>query len=888
MPKLPKPTRPARKLLKGTLALCLSAIAAGAVEPGRLISKSDTEVRISTGEGELVLRPVAENAIRVRISKAPTANETASYVFNQAATSPAFKVRESTSAIRVSTRDLVASLDRATGALTFLDSEGRTLLAEVPGGRSITASTIQNEPTFAIAQTFLSPPDEHLFGTGQFQDGYLNIRGLSRRLTQVNTQIAIPFILSSKGYGVLWHNYGLVDLNPGDQHIALSASESAGTAVAVDVTTSEGTKKETRRTGRFTGRFNVTRAGPHGFLFDVGRKMAGRYTIQVDGRTVVDMTNYWLPPTVSWISDLTAGEHSISIQASAEDQPTLAFRRITDTTTLRSPVAEALDYVVFSGGADHVISTYRRLTGAAPLPPVWALGYIHCRERFSSQEQIVSTAAEFRRRGLPLDLIVQDWQYWGRHGWNAMRFDEKDYPDPGAMVRDLHALNSRLMVSVWSKVDEKSVLGKEFTARNLFIPGTTWVDFFNPEASAFYWKNFSANLLSLGIDAWWQDATEPENDDLAGRRTHFGPGEKTRNLYPLFVNKTIYEGQRADAPDKRVFILTRSAFPGQQRYAAATWSGDIGNDWDTLRRQIPAGLNFTITGQPYWTTDCGGFFRPGAGQFTDPGYHERFLRWFQFSTFSPLQRVHGYQTDTEFWRYGDTVVRESRRYLDLRQRLMPYLYSQAAAVTFKGSTLMRPLVMDFATDSRAVDQAGQFMFGPAFLVAPVLQPGVASWDVYLPQTPGGWFDFWTGENLGSARTVASPAPLERIPLHVRAGSIVPLGPVKSYASEKPADPIELRIYRGADGAFTLYEDEGLNYHYESGAFAEIPIRWDDKSGKLTLGARKGAFPGMLRERTFRIVWVRPGQGTGPDAATTADIELRYSGKKLTVSLPKKL
>ena len=469
-----------------------------------------------------------------------------------------------------------------------------------------------------------------------------------------------------------------------------------------------------------------------------------------------------------------------------------------------------------------------------------------------------------------------------------MLFDEKDYPDPAAMVRDLHALNARLMISVWSKIDAKSELGKEFAARRFFIPDTTWVDFFNPEASAFYWKNFSANLLSLGIDAWWQDATEPENDDLVGRRTHLGPGEKTRNLYPLFVNKTIYEGQRADAPDKRVFIHTRSAFAGQQRYAAATWSGDIGHDWETLRRQIPAGLNFVITGQPYWTTDAGGFFRPGPGQFTDPAYHERFLRWFQYATFSPLQRVHGYQTDTEFWRYGDTVLSESRRYLELRQRLMPYIYSQAAAVTFAGSTLMRPLVMDFAADPRALDQDGQFMFGPAFLVAPVVKPDVSTWDVYLPATPGGWFDFWTGENLGSARTVPSPAPLAQIPLHVRAGSIVPLGPVKTFASEKATDPIELRIYRGADGAFTLYEDEGVNYNYESGAFAEIPIRWDDKAGELTLGARRGSFPGMINERTFRVVWVRPGQGIGPDSVTKADTELSYVGEELTVRAPKNL
>ena len=268
------------------------------------------------------------------------------------------------------------------------------------------------------------------------------------------------------------------------------------------------------------------------------------------------------------------------------------------------------------------------------------------------------------------------------------------------MIERLHTMNVKLMVSVWSKIDPETEVGKQFTAKGYYIPGTQWIDFFNPAASALYWKNFSERMLSLGIDAWWQDATEPENDDLAGRSTFAGPGEKVRLLFPLLVNKTVYEGQREDAPTKRVFILSRCAFLGQQRYASATWSGDVGNSWEALRRQITAGLGYTASGLPYWTTDAGGFFRPGPGQYTDPEYHERFLRWFQFSTFSPLQRVHGFQTDTEPWRYGDKVEREVRSYLDLRQQLMPYIYSQAAAVTFQGSTLMRPLVMDFAHDDR--------------------------------------------------------------------------------------------------------------------------------------------------------------------------------------------
>ena len=392
--------------------------------------------------------------------------------------------------------------------------------------------------------------------------------------------------------------------------------------------------------------------------------------------------------------------------------------------------------------------------------PLWAYGYIHCRERFHSSQEILDTAEEFRKRQLPLDLIVQDWQYWGKYGWNAMKWDERYYPDPAGMIERLHAMNVKLMVSVWSKIDPETEVGKQFAAKGYYIPGTQWIDFFNPAAAALYWKNFSERMLSLGIDAWWQDATEPENDDLAGRSTFAGPGEKVRLLFPLLVNKTVYEGQRKDAPTKRVFILSRCAFLGQQRYASATWSGDVGNSWETLRRQITAGLGYTASGLPYWTTDAGGFFRPGPGQYTDPDYHERFLRWFQFSTFSPLQRVHGFQTDTEPWRYGDKVESEVRSYLDLRQQLLPYIYSQAAAVTFQGSTLMRPLVMDFAHDDQALTQKYEYMFGPAFLVAPVLETGAVRWPVYAPATKGGWYNFWTGSRVPSG-TADIAAPLER-------------------------------------------------------------------------------------------------------------------------------
>jgi len=813
--------------------------------------------------------------MRVRCTK-ETASESPSIVLLKQSSVPPFKVSEDAAGVVVATSKMQAVFDRRSGAVHFTDHAGNTFLSEIAGTRRLTQTTAQGEATFAVEEDFVSPPGEHLFGSGEFQDGFLDIRDLPRRLTQVNSQIAIPFLLSSKGYGILWHNYGLTDLNPADQRVVLTRS-STGKETAADVTTSEGTRREVRREGEFSGEMEVPRGGRYAFLLDVGQKMARRYHVEIDGKVVIDFSNFWLPPTTSWFGDLTAGHHTVHIVGQQDDQPVLFWRPTEDRTVLRSPVADAIDYVVFAGPTpDDVIAGYRQVTGPAPLMPLWAYGYIHCRERFHSSQEILDTAAEFRKRSLPLDVIVQDWQYWGKYGWNAMKWDERYYPDPKAMIDRLHDMNVKFMVSVWSKIDPNTEVGKQFAAKGYYIPGTEWIDFFNPAAASLYWKNFSESMLSLGIDAWWLDATEPENDDLAGRSTFAGPGEKVRNVYPLVVNRTVYEGQRKDAPTKRVLLLTRCAFLGQQRYAAATWSGDIGSSWDSLKRQITAGLGYTASGMPYWTTDAGGFFRPGPGQYTDPAYRERFLRWFQFATFSPLQRVHGYQTDTEAWRYGDQVETEVRRYLDLRQQLLPYIYSQAAAVTFEGSTLMRPLVMDFAHDDQALAQKYEYMFGPAFLVSPVLETGAVRWPVYTPATLGGWYNFWTGSRVQPGTATDIDAPLDRIPVLVRAGSIVPIGSVEQYAGEKRPNDLEIRVYPGADGDFSLYEDEGTNYNYEKGLRSTIHFHWNDKTRELSIGQRSGHFSGMLQSRQFKIVAV--------DSSSAR--QATYHGTKMAFGLPK--
>ena len=634
---------------------------------------------------------------------------------------------------------------------------------------------------------FDSPQDESLFGLGQFQDGYSNVRGLSRRLTQVNTQISIPMLLSSKGYGILWNNYGLTDFNPCDQSVRLEKRAGAGQREEVNVTTTEGGKKEIRERHIFEGTITIPQSGDYALLLDVGQKMARRHNLTIDGQPVIEMQNLWLPPTTSKIVRLEAGTHTLSAELTRDDHPVVYYRPVTDHTMFRSPVAEAVDYTVFVGAPDEIIATYRQLTGPCPEMPSWALGYIHCRERFHSSDEILQTANRFRSEGLPVSMLVQDWQYWGKYGWNSMRFDEEFYPDPKALTDSLHRMDMRLMLSVWSKIDKSSEVGKQMEASDYYIPGTDWIDFFNPDAAAAYWKNFSERLVPLGIDAWWQDATEPENDDLAGRRVNRGQwsGEQVRNVYPLLVCKTVYEGLKQTPSDSPylggehnsspkqgrsggVFILTRCGFPGIQRYGAALWSGDVGNDWETFRRQLTAGLGMQAAGIPWWTYDAGGFFRP-YNQYTDSAYIERMLRWIETAVYLPLMRIHGYMSNTEPWNYGPEAQAIIADCLKERYHLLPYIERCAKAVSEQGSTLMRPLVFDFADDPEALRQSYEYMFGPALLVSPVTEPGVTSWRTYLPRHKGGWYDYRTGQHYDGGQYVTTPVTKAHIPVFLRAG-----------------------------------------------------------------------------------------------------------------------
>ena len=759
-------------------------------------------------------------------------------------------------AIQLSSSAITVRVNSASGAIEFLSKDGKTILAEPQaGGKSFDVPSVWETKEWQVEQTFLSPSDESLYGLGQHQEGVWDLRGIPMRLHQSNTNISIPFLLSSKGYGILWNNPSLTDFNPADQVIQINPE-----------------------TGK--GKFKTGAKGQYGFL--VSSDNRNQLMVEVDGRQVINLQNMWTPTSASGAIELEANEEHEILARGGPAGVELAVRPPRDTTTFRSEVGQAIDYYFFYGpDLNRVISEYRDLTGQAPLFPRWAYGYWQCRERYHNQKEIVDTAAEFRTRKMPVDVLVQDWQYWGKYGWNAMKFDEDPYPDPKKLLDELHAKDMRMMISVWSRFGEDTDVYKRMKARSLLIPGTPWMDFFNPEAQKTFWAELDKGLFKDGMDSWWMDASEPEFDVLKGKQTFLGSGESVRNAYPLYVTKAIYEGQRATTDRKRVVILTRSAFAGQQRNAAASWSGDINGNWITLQRQIAAGLSFSMSGLPYWTTDIGGFFRPDD-QYTSEEYHELLARWLEYGAFCPIFRVHGYKSNAEPWNYGPEVERIFKKYDGLRYGLLPYIYSAAWGVTQKGETLMRALPLEFAGDPSSRNISDQFLFGSELMIAPVATEGATQRKLWLP-VGSDWVDFWTGERVKGGQTITAQAPLDTIPIYVKAGSIVPFGPSVESAEAK-SDPIDVRIYDGADADFTLYEDEGDNYDYEHGAHSVIAMHWNDKNQTLSIGDRQGSFPGMLEHRVFRILRVANSRGGGVAPAQSFDATVSYEGKAVSVSL----
>ncbi len=841
-------------------------------------------VNIVLPDGILGIYPLSGKTVRLKFYTSED-YELPEFVVTTEYDIPDFKVVKLKESIRISLSEIYVDFDINTYSLTFCDSNGNVFLSEKLNSRVFKADSVMGEKCYFLEQSFNSPDDEMIFGLGQFQDGNYNLKGISRRLTQVNSQIAIPFIYSNKGYGLLWHQYGLTDFNPTDNFIPLKKQQISkdNSDSFANVTTTEGTRRVSQNQNFYAGQFNVKEDGEYSIFLDLG-DMGNLHYVVLDGEAIIDQRNMWLPPTAGTSVFLEKGDHEVQLICKADNEPTLSWKLCGNDFTFRSPNAKIMDYIVFYGPeADSVIADYRHLTGNAPLFPKWAYGFWQCRERYTSANHLLETVKEFRRRKLPLDVIVQDWQYWGDKGWGVPEFDENNYPNPPKFIKEIHDLNAHLCVSIWSNPDKNSVLGQKYVANNRFIPDTKWLDYFNPDTRIDYWNTLKENMFDHGVDSWWMDAVEPENDALVGTTTFLGSGYFYRLIYPLMVSQSVYEGQRNVTDEKRVCILTRSAFSGQQRYGVINWSGDVGSSWDEYKRQIVAGLNFTISGLPYWTTDIGGFFRPGVSQYSDKKYHEILTRWFQWGTFNPIFRVHGYMSETEPWRYGEEVESNMRKMLQLRYRLLPYIYSEAWQVTDEGSTIMRPLVMDFREDPDAIIKPYQYMFGKSILVAPVIEAGIDKMEVYLPDAPG-WFDFWTGEVYDGKQKLLADVTLDRLPLFVKAGSILAMGDFIQHSGEKPSNVLELRIYEGADGSFILYEDEGDGYAYEEGSYSTIKFSWDNASRIFTIAEAEGDFPGRLDKHIFKLVLVSEVKGGGIEKSPVVDKEITYTGKELSVTL----
>ncbi|MBN2091764.1 DUF4968 domain-containing protein, partial [candidate division KSB1 bacterium] len=846
--------------------------------------------------------------------------------------------------VLISTSKLNVQVHSDNGSIAFYDADGRLLLQEKASNcKIITPATVMGEQTYHIQQLFDSPVDEAFYGLGAHQNGLMNYKEHDVDLWQYNIIDIIPFLVSSKNYGILWDNnsrtkfgdirdyqslsslilYGTDGAKGGltaeyfqdvkFESLFTSRSESGIGHEFIDVNDAypEGFKEHVKAV-RWSGEIECKEPGIHKF-----RLYCSSYTkMWLNGELIADSWRQnWLPWTYLPQLNMEAGKrYSIKIEWIHNDG-FIGLKCLTpedkiykNSLSLHSEVADQIDYYFIYGKTlDEVIQGYRKTTGKAPMMPKWAMGLWQCRERYKTQEELLAVVREFRKRQIPLDNIVQDWFYWKDDQWGMHEFDPSRFPDPDAMVRELHQdLNAHIMISVWPKFyvgtkhyddfNEKGWLYKrnvEKGQKDWVWPGyvSTFYDPYHAEARELFWKQINEKLFRKGFDAWWLDSTEPDIQSNLSREetilrqgpTALGSASRYLNTYSLMNAKGIYENQRLTNPDQRVFILTRSAFAGQQRYAAATWSGDIAARWYDLKIQIPAGLNFSLAGIPYWTTDIGGF--ANEPRFEQPNdadleeWRELMTRWYQFGAFCPLFRVHGQFPYREIYNVAPDdhpAYQTMLAYDKLRYRLMPYIYSLAGKVTHEDYTIMRALLMDFGSDQNVLNIGDQYMFGPALLVNPVVEYKARTRQVYLP-TGTGWYHLQSGRYYSGGQKIQADAPYTEMPLFVKAGSILPCGPEIQYTTEKPADPIRLFIYTGADGIFTLYEDENINYNYEKGKFSLIPIQYREADQLLTIGKREGNFPGMLETRTFEIIWIGKEKPLGLDFKSKPDAILTYNG-----------
>ena len=908
------------------------------------VERQPNGITLRLAAGELRIQVVSAGVVRVAFSNSPGFFQRTSIDRVAVPAGGArFTVKESAEAVILATAEVRVTVDRETGAVSFTDSAGRPLLSEVPGSRLLEPAEVQGEKTFHVQQRWKAQEGESLYGLGQMQLGIVDIKGYDLDMWQHNTNVVVPFLVSSKGYGVLWDNTSFTrfgDLRPFTAIPAADLFDADGGQGGLTAT-HEDRRQPPRQTADLSIHPPLHVAGcdddesecPHtdrqSWSGSVLAPVTGDYQFQaysnggikvwLDGKLAMNhWRQKWLTSTDQVRVHLEGGhKYAIRIENDPEQQDTLEFRWKTpapdDDTSLWSEVGDGLDYYfVYGPSIDRVISGYRLLTGKATMIPDWVFGLWQSRQRYETAQQSLDVVKEFRQRRIPFDNIVQDWQYWHLDAWGSHQFDPARFPDPDCWVKALHADHTHLMISVWGKFNPNTENAKQMAEQGyLYLPNLrehvkdwlsqpyTFYDAFNPGARKLFWSQIDSALFAKGIDAWWLDASEPDllpsPPTLEGQRaqmnpTFLGTGSRMLNGYALENSKGVYTGQRESAPNQRVFILTRSGFAGIQRYSTAIWSGDTTSTWTAMAKQIPAGLGASISGLPWWTMDTGGYTMQArfahepmtAGD--EEEWRELNARWFELSTFTPILRVHGELRAREMWTLGEDspAYRAELKFDGLRYALFPYIYAMAGWTAQDDYTMMRPLVMDFPEDPTARESNDEFMFGPALLVAPITEYKKRERSVYLPGAAS-WYDYWTGLPAVSGAISAS-APYDEIPVFVRAGSIIPYGPEMQFIGEKPSDPIVLYVYAGADGEFTLYEDQGSTFDYEKGAFSEIPIRWNDKTNTLTIGERRGDFNGMLRQRSFHVVLVQKSHPTGFPFMPAEFANVEYTGAALRLKL----
>ncbi|KRA80591.1 alpha-xylosidase [Altererythrobacter sp. Root672] len=876
------------------------------------------EVTTDAGEKVRVLA-YADGTFRVTVADDPSAAPQSLMVVHEADGEPEFRDDAKTASLTMP--QARAQVGLSDGRLTVYNAAGEPLLDEYAPARMLTPVTVEGQPWLATRVQFNRGTDEGLYGLGQHQNRQMNYNGEDVELAQHNMAIAVPYLLSTRGYGILWDNASITRVGDPEPYELLKANWKAdyflgerlalsrpeplidyqyirdqarwpeeAKAATVAATTGQNTQGNATQPQRvvWTGSFTPQASGTHKF-----RLYSSSYAkVFVDDREVLSRWRQnWNPWYHNFELDLEAGK---PVNLRVEWEPNQGYIALfhadplppedRHSVSFASEAGKAIDYYVVSGASmDGLVAGYRRLTGKAPMMPRWAYGFWQSRQRYETQDLLLGVLRQYREAKIPIDAIVQDWFYWPEDQWGSHTFDPKRFPDPAALVEQVHDLDARIMISVWPKFYPDTANGKELAARNFLYqrpleagqkdwvgPGylNTFYDPYTPEARAIYFRQMREALVDKGFDAWWMDATEPDwHSNLSVEERAFQmtspatgtPGAAIFNSYPLPHAEGVAEGLRAAQPDRRPFILTRSGFGGIQRASAALWSGDVAARWDDLRDQVSAGANLSISGIPNWTHDIGGFALEERFSKEQPEalpeWRELYLRWFQFGAFSPLFRSHGEYPfrETPIIAKDDPAMLEGLTYYHrLRYRLLPYIYTLAAGTWFEDGTIMRPLVMSFPGDRRAWNVDDEYLFGPALLVAPVSEFTARERKVYLP-AGAGWFEAESGRRLEGGQEVTASAPRERMPLFVKAGSIVPTGRDVQSTGEEPQGPLTIHVFPGADGSFSLYEDQGEDMGYSRGEFARIPLVWNDAARTLTIGARVGRFPGMAATRRVGVV-----------------------------------